>query len=530
MTLIETVPALFQAQLANHPLFLFAAFLAMVSVAQRAGLARRASSERVMVGAAIAALALYAGEVVAYVLTDGYYDHAEPSMASVSWVATRGLPLYHELGSAERYAHVYGPWAFIVPGAVLRVLGPSIAASKAAGAGAGLLTLTVSFFLLRRTTTFARAVGGTAVVAVGFLMFRNYAFWNRPDSLLALGVSTAMLSATARRAFSRELGVGVSLGFMAGLKITGPLYGLAAVALLFDAGGWKATVRASLVALVIWGLPYVSWPHADARLHAEWLALAASSGMTRLLLVQNAAWAAFLALPLLYRWWRDGARPDGPSLALLSGMAGIVVLAAKPGSGPYHLLPFIPVLVWLDAFGRRRGDPRADGLSPDAWRRALLLTGVVLAAGSQAYFLAGLHRTDWSEASREIRALLAAQPASAQVGYADAGPLSYLRALAVFRSGTYLLDAPAVQEHQRAGVEIPDTTVDRFRRCESPVWILPRGEPFSAVNAYPQTGHRRLFPEALRSAFQARYTQTSSGRYFDVWKCSAVPAAIRPGH
>jgi hypothetical protein len=260
------------------------------------------------------------------------------------------------------------------------------------------------------------------------------------------------------------------------------------------------------------------------RLHAEWLGLAASSGVTRLLLAQNAAWAAFLALPLLYRWWRRGARPERPSLALLSGMAGIVVLAAKPGSGPYHLLPFIPALVWFDASAGLRNDAPTVGHSPDAWRRALLIAGIVLAAGSQAYFLAGLHRTEWSEASRELRALLAGQPVSAQVGYADAGPLSYLRVLAVFRSGTYLLDTPAVQEHQRADVEIPDATVDRFRRCETPVWILPRGEPFSAVNAYPQTGHRRLFPETLRSAFLARYTQTASGRYYEVWTCTAVPA------
>jgi hypothetical protein len=519
MTFIETLPALFQAQLANHPLLLFAACLAMVSVAQRAGLARRAIPERVMLGAAIAGLAFYAGQVVAYVVTDGYYDHAEPSMASVSWVAMQGQPLYHELGSAERYAHVYGPWAFIVPGTVLLVLGPSLAASKAAGAGAGLMTLVISFFLLRRTTTFARAVGGAAVVAVGLLMFRNYAFWNRPDSLLAFGVSAAMLSAMSKRAFVRELGVGVSLGFMAGLKITAPLYGLAAVALLFEAGGWKSTVRMSIVAIVVWGAPYVWWPHADLRLHAEWLALAASSGVTTLLLAQNAAWAAFLALPLLYRWWRGGARPDRPSLALLSGMAGIVVLAAKPGSGPYHLLPFIPALVWLDAFGGVRNDVPTVGHSPDAWRRALLVTGMVLAAGSQAYFLAGLHRTEWREASRELRALLAAQPASAQVGYADAGPLSYLRALAVFRSGRYQLDTPAVQEHQRAGVEIPDTTVDRFRRCETPVWILPRGEPFSAVNAYPQTGHRRLFPESFRTTFLSHYSRKTSGRYYDVWVC-----------
>jgi hypothetical protein len=522
MPSLDAVAALFQAHVAAHPLLVFAAALALVAIGGRRRAGGPLLSEPALGIGGAAILALYLAQVVGYALGHSYYDHAEPSVAALSWLVIQGQAPYHDPASAERYSHVYGPWAFLLPGAVMGLLGPSIVTSKIAGACAGLLSVLASFLAVRRVQPSARAIGWTAAVALGFLMFRNYSFWNRPDALLALGAAAAMLGVGAGRPAVRESAVGIALGLMAGLKITGPLYGLGAVVLLFESGGWKAVARAAVLALLVWAAPYALWPQIDWRAHVEWLAISAANGLTWQLLWQNAAWMAFLLLPVAQRTWTRRERPDGATLATIAGMAGVAIAAAKPGAGPYHLLPFIPVLAALDA-GVASG-ARAVLRSAATFRAAQLVAGFVLAAGSQAYFLSGLHRSDWNGLHRELTVLLE-EPAlaRAQVGYADAGPATYLRPLAVFRSGEYLLDAPAIQEHQLSGVAIPVATIARIERCEIPVWILPRGEPFSAVNAYPQTGHRRLFPEPFRKAFLARYVRSQSGRYLDVWTCAPGP-------
>ena len=38
------------------------------------------------------------------------------------------------------------------------------------------------------------------------------------------------------------------------------------------------------------------------------------------------------------------------AISLVVAVCSIAVLAAKPGSGPYHLLPFFPVIVFLYRF------------------------------------------------------------------------------------------------------------------------------------------------------------------------------------
>src|SRR5262249_9111935 len=105
---------------------------------------------RVRLAFAVLALGWFAGVAIWYVTQSQYYDPSEPPIAAIAWLFDLGKPMYHDPASAERYAHVYGPWAFIFPGWMLRLAGPGIAASKAAGAVAAIAAMALMFRTLRR--------------------------------------------------------------------------------------------------------------------------------------------------------------------------------------------------------------------------------------------------------------------------------------------------------------------------------------------------------------------------------------------
>jgi hypothetical protein len=118
-----------------------------------------------------------------------------------------------------------------------------------------------------------------------------------------------------------------------------------------------------------------------------------------------------------------------------------------------------------------------------------------------------------------------------EMGYGATEVLTLERPVLVFRNNAYLLDEPAVQEHQLAGVDVPASTVEAIARCRVNYWLIPKGEvPFSTRNGYPAAGDRPLFPESFRQAFHAAYGRVGATDYYDVWHCGATggKADVRP--
>ena len=101
--------------------------------------------------------------------------------------------------------------------------------------------------------------------------------------------------------------------------------------------------------------------------------------------------------------------------------------------------------------------------------------------------------------------------------------MTFARTLIVFQTGEYLLDVPAIQEHQLSGVRLPPATLEAIRSCSVPTWLLPRaGEPFHIRNDYPSTGYSEIFQADFISAFHAAYTLGEQTRYYDVWRCRTM--------
>ena len=152
---------------------------------------------------------LYLATVVVYAATPAYFDHVEPSVASVSWMVVRGQPAYPEPESAGMYGLPYGPLLFLLNGLTMKVLGAAIITSKIAGACAAVASLLLVGLAVRQAGgQWPLAMRWTALI---YLMFGAASMWVRAEPLLLLSSSLAVLSLTVSRVPSLLL-LGLAIG------------------------------------------------------------------------------------------------------------------------------------------------------------------------------------------------------------------------------------------------------------------------------------------------------------------------------
>ncbi len=516
-------------QIANRPLVLFAALLTLLTLWRARNTPIR-EQQRSTVGfaSALALLALmtYTVLVVWYVRHEQYADAAEPTIAAIARLFEAGRPIYHGLDSAERYSHIYGPLAFMIPGWSLELFGHSLVASKIPGAAAGLLALVVVFGL---TYTSDRPWNGllfTGLFAVLCLAFQNVSFWIRPDSLEVLVAGLALLAVVRLRGtLVAAILVGVATGILAGLKTTGPLYASPALALLASKRGTLSLAVAGFSAFAVAAYPFFVYDGVSFANYVLWTRTSAKNGLVFWTLKQDVEWALFLLVPLVPALF---SRPVDPQArwfygSLVSSMALVAIAGSKPGAGPYHLLPFVPAIMYAAAMALRNPTPEPIGdRGMRLGRLALILSAAIVAFLQIGNFLLNATRTPAAQIAADVERIAEAHPsARIEMGYsAENEAFSYVRPLLVFRQGAYLFDAPAIQEYQMAGVAFPAAAIRAIERCDVDLWLFPKdGAPFSLRNRYPSTGYAPLFPAEAVRTFNQAYRRTESTGYFDIWAC-----------
>jgi hypothetical protein len=485
------------------------------------------SGPRWLAAAAALALAYYAGVVLWYVLIDDFLDFAEPSIPAVAWVFRQGGPLYHDPDSAARYSLVYGPMLYAIHALALDMFGPSVIASKLVGGAAALGSIGCTYVLLRSVSTGRLALILTGVEAATLLMFRNFSFWTRPEPLLLLGVSAGLLAA---RSSSRLAAVGVAAlaaGVCVNLKISGVLYVLPVLAVLQMRHGAAALAIAAAGAAAVAALPF-GLPTVSLRNYLVWLDYSGRNGLRLWSLRFNVEWAAFLMLPAAawpYLEDRRWLRTQAPLLASLAiAIAGVALIAAKPGAGFYHLMPFAPVVLYFSASLIARL-PAEDLRSREAIAlgAGFAFALVPVAAYQQYDFIRTVVPGTAAEIRADLRDTTAEFPdRTLAVGYGGAFRVSFERVWPVFRGNPYLIDAPAVTEYQLSGLAMPEATYEAIRTCAIDVWLIPRGAaPFDVPNGYFLDAYTPLFDDRFRRTFATSYELTAHTQYFDIWICRA---------
>jgi hypothetical protein len=524
---------IFWSRFAGRPLLLSIACFAILAAIRRRR-ARRSCPvvtpawSRVILGGSSIAVVAYAAVAIWYASDPHYFDNAEPTLTAVGWLFRVGRPVYHSPLAAERYAHIYGPMAYVIHGLALAAFGPHIEVSKAVGASAGLLSLGFVYGTCRRRSSWPHALAFSGLCALMLLMFRDYSFWTRPDPIELLALSASLFVATGADGFLSAGLVGVLSGVLWNLKFTGPLYSLPVFAALHERVGWRGTATAGGMAAIAATLPFVAFPNVSFAHYWVWLRLSARTGLLLSTLRQNLEFAAYFGLPILLThfaipidWRRSEAAWRNVLFALMGGTICIVVAGAKPGAGPYHLIPFLPVIMYVSCWQSAR-IVRGTPMDPLVARAALgfVVATFAIALAEQTQFVTTMTDRIKLKEIADIEAFTRSHPGVVEMGYGQSEAMSLERPVLVFRNNTYLLDQPAMREYQIEGLGVPKATIEAIEACRVDYWLIPTGEsPFASLNSYAAVFMRPLFPENFRKAFAAAYRRVAITGYYDVWAC-----------
>jgi hypothetical protein len=265
------------------------------------------------------------------------------------------------------------------------------------------------------------------------------------------------------------------------------------------------------------------------RNYVSWLAHGSNQGLSFRNFELNAIAPGVLLLPA-FVFFRDKDRRIDPVVlaAAVCSVLVAMVTGAKRGSGPWHLAPLIPLLLYvlmqlLPKVGRRE--------MVAALFVACVLLDVKDVRGSISGFLhgpGGMPTLKNTTVANDIRDIVRKNPNKViLMGYAGdrTMEITYQRPLLNALGYPNALSPTTLSDAILAGVPLSPETYDQLRHCRAQLWLLPRGDvPFSATNDYytelPRL-QREIVPEEFQQTFSANFIVSGSSRYFDLWTCKA---------
>ncbi len=510
-----------RAQLYSQPALVFGGVLLALSLcARRWPLALRIFSPSLRTSAFLAwgSILAFFGVALWYLCVPAYFDHIEPSIAAISWLAVTGHPLYARSDDPAVYGLPYGPALYWQNGAAMQLLGPRIFASKVVAVHGALGSVAAVYWCARTLSNRSFVLGTTCA---GYMAFGVMSFWVRAEPLLLAASALSIPLANRGRAVA-VVGVGGLLAIACSVKITAILYFIPSLAIL-----WKRGVLPPFVTVVVGVVGAVLavqvLPNSDGSRYSEILLSTSSHGVRWRGVSTHLQWALIFAAPTLAAvhalTYKNVSPSDAfgkaPRVALVLAIAAMTPIALKIGAGPYHFLPFLPIVMCLEC-GSLHRDVLSGGLRSLAigW----LVSFLTIAVFQQAHFIGSLRPKARTGLAAEITSVMDNRQESVAVGYSSNYQASFLRPLPVFRGEAYLLDAPTLMDRQIARLPFPTAAIRALETCAVRTWLIPAGTaPFMLPNAYDPDLH--VFPKQFVETFHRRYEYLRRGEHFDVWAC-----------
>jgi len=444
-----------------------------------------------------------------YLAYPNYFDHVESTIAELGLVLQRGEALYPSPDRYPYYGLLYGPALAEsqLPLGYLHL--PLVLSSKMPGLLAFVISALAAFQLCR--TRLSRAY------LLFLVPFGIEAIYNRGEPLLLV---LACLTLLLTRAMPGRILALILAGLLAGIASALKLHGAVYVFAAWLAASIELTV--SLPALLLFAVAAAaafaacfSPVNVSFAAFVEYLRLSGKHGLSLQLWLENALYFLFLAAPVAFVWRNERPpRVVSMNLAVILALEILVtVIAAKPGAGTHHLLPFIPVNAYI-----------LYKLCPtervQAAARTLQIIWFALAVWSVPVALATAYSMtkDWRHfqlAEAEVLRLRDKYPALV-MGVSDQAhyKYTYLRVLL----GAGQIDYPAYMDLQMSGVT-DDALAEKLRRCGIRYLLLPNdGDAFSIDNYY---GGKPLFSDDIRALFDAQYTRVDQQSVYSVYRCHA---------
>ena len=465
--------------------------------------------------------AFYLITLVIYICYPSYVDHVEATVASIAWLGMHGYAFYPNWVTDDVYGLVYGPVLYLLHGLFL-LIDPTITMSKALGVVSLLISFGVTFIVVREKvannlTSFLFIASFVMVI----MPFGPFAYWTRAEPFLILISALALLVAIRIRPFAAAAIIGALAGLAAGFKLHAFIYvaptAIMTLARVKISGGRIALAIVGLACAIIFALLPFCLKESSLGGYLQYLNIAAKHELYPSTLKLNLLVALVLFTPVVVIWFRRKSAINPTEFWLLVGLCISIAIAVVVGSvsGPYHLLPFVPLCLYAAAV-----------LSDAAEVRriiAIIFLLLLLAYGPGGYVLnSGLlidyYRNSPTELKKiiELQTYLRSYP-EAQIGISDDqhdSDTNY-RIFSVLQGHPLHVDFVAWEDLAYVGV--PEKNIIRFiNTCEVPTWILPLGAPFTKLSWYTKLP---MLSDDFRRTFSMNYRLIQLGQAYQVWGC-----------
>jgi len=348
-------------------------------------------------------------------------------------------------------------------------------------------------------------------------------FFNRSEPFLLLIVSTSLLLGNN---FVDKKYLPILMGVLGGIASALKMHGVAYIVTAYLAV--VITSRISISSLLLFLISSIisflaCFIPQNVSFIAFWgyLRLASAHGLSLKLWLENLIYFIFLLVPL-FVFCREVKKESSIriNLVLILGVEFCVtIVAAKPGAGFYHLIPFIPINVFI---------------MQRIFKKYLLDSGLIkllyvslIVVSLVTVFLdfvlsMGKSWRPFNEAKKEVAYFEKKYPGLLMGLTDDQGyPYTFLRVMLKDEQ----IDYAAYMDLQVAGVK-DDTLVQNFNKCRIRSVLLPSaGRPFSLNNYY---NYKPLFSEDVRKTFTAKYTCAESGKHYSAYVCSVSSKDKQP--
>lgn len=471
-----------------------------------------------------------------YLFSPTYLDQIEASVASSVHALLAGAPLYPSLNSYTFGGLLYGPLL-----AELNSLGYVLFlnsfSAKIIGWLAGWGAVAWIVLQIRH-----RDPGAGGRLALAYALCFLFSFGldvtvARPEPLLLLFAAASLAVALRVEGLAAAIILGLLCGAAVAIKAHAPLYLLPSLYLWVIRRSPQQWRREWLTAAACFGcaaalalaLPFVP-QNVSAAGYLQYLALATRHGLSLDLFARNCAFMVGIWAPVIVligsfsqavrttRSWR------GFAFTLLGAECLVVVIAAKPGAGIHHFLPFLAPHAFL--FQELYAQITSAAPARAAMAVAAAVVGMVTPT-VQTYGQLLAFDLKLPEQTRERDDLLdlATRFPRGMMGVADVESyrLANLRPWLTAR-GTAQTDYGAFMDLELSGVS-DEALRTAFARCTIPFVYMPRpGVPFTLPSFYRG---QPLFSDGLRREFSARYSGLDTSRYFEVFACHPQVNAAR---
>ena len=493
----------------------------------------------------------------------GYLEHVEPQIASVSFILLKGAPLYHSLTSAQRYSTQYGPMAYLPFTLVLHVVGANVFSLKLLVFFANLGLLWLLWRCYRKLLDRQGASLVTTLVVAFLLLTNDYVFQVRGDILIIFAVALGLYAALSPSSWISAFLLALACGFAFDIKFSALFYFVPLYLLLSRKHGWRLVAWALGGAVIVALIPFL-FPEISAAGYLEWLHQMAQRPRSRVEILPELKMLLLLATPVGFLFWQLAQKSRGALeaflttnrrflLVLASCVLAVAIVASEIGAGPHHFMPFYPILGYLCA-DIYQAAKTASGRAPLAGQPSFLLLlwfwfAIIAAVPLGIDFSITVRRllTSRSQANAvasDLEMVMANHSGQKmEMGYGNmkeyADPsyrLTYFRPALVFAGNPLTLDENALADMQLSHIDIPPSTLEYLRSCETNIWLIPKGNPpFALVNIYSMIDAHaipqpHLFSEEFRQTFFQQYRKQGSSEYFDIWECkadSSLPTSLK---